>query len=134
MREKYNNTCKYLNHVEYMLILASTVTGCVLISTFASLVAVPVDITSSAVGKKICAITTGIKKYKSIITKKKRKHDKIVLLEKPKLYSIKFLISQALIDSYISHEEFVSVNNVLREYYEMKEAINNPETSVEHTI
>ena len=117
-----------------MLILASTVTGCVLISTFASLVAVPVDITSSAVGKKICAITTGIKKYKSIITKKKRKHDKIVLLEKPKLYSIKFLISQALIDSYISHEEFVSVNNVLREYYEMKEAINNPETSVEHTI
>ena len=23
--------------------------------------------------------------------------------------------------------EFVSVNNVLREYYEMKEAINNPE-------
>ena len=30
--------------------------------------------------------------------------------------------------------EFVSVNNVLREYYEMKESINNPETSVEHTI
>ena len=30
--------------------------------------------------------------------------------------------------------EFFSVNNVLREYYEMKEATNNPETSVEHTI
>ena len=26
----------------------------------------------------------------------------------------------ALIVSYISHDEFVSVNNVLREYYEMK--------------
>ena len=40
----------------------------------------------------------------------------------------------ALIDSYISHAEFVSVNNVLREYYEMKNKIKNPETCVEYTI
>ena len=40
----------------------------------------------------------------------------------------------ALIDSYINHDEFVSVNNVLREYYEMKKEIKNPETSVEFTI
>ena len=44
-----------------MLILVSTVTGCILISVFASLVFVPVDITSSAVGIKIGAITAGIK-------------------------------------------------------------------------
>ena len=73
-----------------------------------------------------------IKKYKSITKKKKKKHDKIVLLEKKKLNAIEVIISKALIDSYVSHDEFVSVNNVLREY-EMKEK-NNPETSVEYTV
>ena len=55
-------TCKNLNYVEHLLILAATVTGCVSIFAFVSLVAIPVGVTSSAVGIKICAITTGIKK------------------------------------------------------------------------
>ena len=92
------------------------------ISAFASLVCVPVGITSSALGIKICAITTGIKKYNSI-RKKKKKHDKTILLGKSKLNTIEIVISKALIDSYISHDEFVSVNNVLREYNEIKEEI-----------
>ena len=50
------------------------------------------------------------------------------------LDTIKVVISKALINSYISHDQFVSVNNMLREYYEMKEEIKNPETSVEYTI
>ena len=72
MSEKYKKTCKYLNYFEHLLILVSTVTGCVAISAFASLVGVLVGIRSSAVGIKICAITAGIKKYKSI--KKKRRN------------------------------------------------------------
>ena len=87
-----------------MLILVSTVTGCVSISAFASLVGVPVGITSSAVWIKICAIIAGIKKYISLIKKKKKKHDKIVLLGKYKLNTIKVLISKALTNSYISHD------------------------------
>ena len=63
-----------------------------------------------------------------------KKHDKIVLLGKNKLNTIEVLISTALIDSYISHDEFVSINNVLREYNEMKEEIKNPETSMEYII
>ena len=55
----------------------------------------------------------------------------MVLLGKTKLNTIEVLISKALIESYISHDEFVSVNNVLRDYNEMKEEIK---TSVEHTI
>ena len=98
-----------------MLILASTVPDCVSIFPFASLVCVPVGITSSAVGLKICAITAGIIRYKSFI-KKKKKYDKIVLLGKTKLNTFEILISKALIDSYISHDKFASVNNVLREY------------------
>ena len=121
MSEKYKKTCKYLNYLEHLLILVSTITGCVSISAFASLVFVPVDITSSIVGTKICATTPGIKKCKSIIKKKRKKHDKIVLLGKDKLNTIKVLISKSLIDSYNSHEEFFSVNNLLREYNEMKE-------------
>ena len=78
--------------------MASTVTGCVSISLFASLIGIPIGITSFAIGLKICAITAGIKRYKSII-KKKKTDDKIVSLPKAKWNSIEVLISKALIDS-----------------------------------
>ena len=65
---------------------------------------------------KMRAITAGIKKYKSIIKKKKKKHDKIVLLRKTKSSTIEVVINKALIDFYINHNVFVSVNNVLKEY------------------
>ena len=86
---------------------------------------IPVGTTSLAIGLKNCAIAAGVKKYKSIIKKKKKKHDKIVLLAKSKLNSIEVLISKALIDSNISHDEFVLINNVLKEYDEMKEEVKN---------
>ena len=47
--------------------------------------------------------------------------DKIVLLGKGKLDTAEVLISKALTDSYIHHDQFVSINNVFREYNEMKE-------------
>ena len=59
----------------------------------------------------------------------RKKHDKIVLLAVSKLNSIKALISKSLIDSVISHDEFVLVNNVLQEYNEIKEEIKNLNTS-----
>ena len=98
MSEKYKKTCKYLSYVEDLLILASIITGYVSISAFASLFTVLVGIAGSAVGIKICAITEGTKKYKSIIKKKKKKHDKIVLLAKDKLNSIEVLMSTDLIN------------------------------------
>ena len=73
-------------------------------------------------------MAAGIKKYKSIIKKKKKKHDKIVLLAKSKLNSIEVLISKALIDSNISYDVFVLINNVLKEYDDMKEEIKNLKT------
>ena len=125
MSKKHKKVCTTLNYIEHFLILASTITGCISISAFASLIGILIGITSSAIGLKICAITAGIKKYKSIIKKKKKKHDKIVLLAKSKLNSIEVLISKALIDSVISHDEFVLINNVLKEYNKMKEEIKN---------
>ena len=62
---------------------------------------------------KICAITARIKNYKSIIEKNKKKYDKIVLLAKSKLNGIEVLISKVLIDSNISDDEFILIDNVL---------------------
>ena len=53
---------------------------------------------------------------------------------KDKLNTIEVLISKALIDSYTSHDELISVNNVLRDHFEMKKEIKNLQTSVEYTI
>ena len=44
-----------------------SVSRCISIYAFASLVGIPIEITSFAVGLKICVITEGIKKYKSKI-------------------------------------------------------------------
>ena len=69
MSEKYNEICGTFNYFEQFIIFISAVSGCVSISAFASLVGIPLGITSSAVELKICAVTAGIKKYKSIIKK-----------------------------------------------------------------
>ena len=113
MSEKNKKVSTTLNCIEHFLILASAVTRYTSISAFASLCGIPIGFTSSAIGLEICAIAAGIKKYKSLIKKKKKKHDKIVLLAKSRLNTIEVLISKALIDSIISHDEFVLINNVL---------------------
>ena len=108
-----------LNYIQHFLVLVSVLTGCISIFTFASLLGIYIENTSSANRLNFFAITGGIKRFKSII-KKKKKHDKIVWLAKSKLNSIEVLISKALIDSNISHDEFVLMNNVLKEYHDMK--------------
>ena len=105
MSKKHKKVCGVLNYIEHSLIVTSSITGCVYIFAFASLVRIPIEITSSEIGLKICVITAGIKKYKSLIKKKKK--------------------SKALIDSDISHDEFDLINNVLKEFYDTKEEIKN---------
>ena len=128
MTKKHKKVCAILNYIENSLILASTITRCVSISAFASLIDISIVIRSSAVGLKICAIAGGIKKYKSIIKKKKNKHNEIVLLGKSKLNSIEVLISKAFISSVIIHDEFVLINNIIKGYNEMEDEIKNLKT------
>ena len=80
---------------------------------------------SSAIGLKICLITAGIEKYKSIIKKKKKKHNRVLLLGKSKLNNVGVLISKALISSNISHNEIALINRVPKEFDNMKEEIKN---------
>ena len=112
MCKKHKKVCRVLNYIDHSLIVISTITGCVSISAFASLVGIPVGITRPAIGLKIGEITAGIKKYNSINKKKKKKHDKIILLAKSKLNSIEVLISEALIDSYISNETELKIQEI----------------------
>ena len=55
------NIRKILNYIKHLLIAIFTITGCVSISAFTSLVGIPIGITSSAIGLKICVITARIK-------------------------------------------------------------------------
>ena len=109
--KNHKKVCRVLNDIDHSVIVTSTITGCISISAFASL--------------KICVLNAGIKKYKPIIKKKRKMHDEIVLLAKSKLNSIVVLVSKALIDSNISHDEFVLIDNVLKEFYDTKEEIKN---------
>ena len=87
MSRNHKNVCASLNYIENFLILASAITECISISVFTSFLSIPIGITSFAIGLKICAMTAGIKKYKSIIKKEKREHEKIVFLANSKLNS-----------------------------------------------
>ena len=72
MSRKHKKACTALNYIEHFLILASIITGCISISAFSSSIGIRIGITSSVIGLKICEIAAGIKKYKSIIKKRKR--------------------------------------------------------------
>ena len=72
MSKMHKKVCKVLNYIDHLLIVISTITGCVSISAFASLVGVTIGIASSAVGLKIYAKSVGIKKYNHLLKKRKR--------------------------------------------------------------
>ena len=105
------NLSKYVTAFDYIdkvLIALSATSGGVSIILFTSAVGAPVGI-ASAIFTLIFSLTTGIvKKLLSITRNKKKKHDKIIMLAKSKLNSIETLVSQALVDMEISHEEFVT--------------------------
>ena len=54
-----------------------------------------------------------------------KKHDKILMLAKSKLNSMDALISQALIDMDISHEEFITILKEKDRYKMMKDNLKN---------
>ena len=84
----------------------------------ASSTGIAVGIASSAATIKNCIIFVGIKKCKSLIKERKKKHDKLNNI-------IEVLISKSLIDSNISGDEVILIDNVLKEYDDIKKEIKN---------
>ena len=72
MSKNHKKVCTTLNYIELFLILDSTITRCISISAFASLVGIPIGITSSAIELKICTITAAIKNISQQLRKRKK--------------------------------------------------------------
>ena len=100
MSKRPKNICTVLSYIKQLLILASTVAGCISISSFASSAVILAVIASFTVRMKTRARTAIIKKFKSISKKKRNKHEKTLLPAKTKLNSIEILISKSSIDVY----------------------------------
>ena len=103
---------KYLVSFDYfdkIFITLSASFGTLSIASYASIVGIPAGITGASL-TLVFAIGTGISKSLLKVTKKrKKKHNKIIVLAKSKLSDIETLLSSALNDSKISHEEFSSI-------------------------
>ena len=112
MSKEHENVYRVLSYIEHLFILISTVTWYISIAGAASLVDISMGVTTYAIGLKLCVILVGIKKYKTIIMKKKKKHDEILSLAKTKLSIAEILNSKTLIHSDISHDEFFLINNL----------------------
>ena len=69
----------------------------------------------------IFSLTTGIvNELLNITINKKKKHDELLMLAESKFNSIETLISQALGDLDISHEEFIVILKEKDQYEKMK--------------
>ena len=120
MSKKLSKYIAAFDYIDKNLIVLSATRGGISIITFTSVIGIPAGI-ASATFTLIFSLTTGIMKTLLKITrKKKKKHNKTVMLAKSKLNSIETLMSQALIDLNISHEEFKTIVNEKEKYEAMK--------------
>ena len=123
--KKLSKYVAVFDYIDQALIVLSATSGGVSIISFTSIVEAPVGIASANL-TLIFFVTIGIvKKLLNITRSKKKKYDKILMLAKSKLNSIETLISQALIDLDISHEEFIRILNEKDKYEKMKENLRS---------
>ena len=123
--QKLNKYVTAFDYIDKVLIALSATSGGVSIISFTSIIGAPVGIVSASFTSIFSLTTAIVKKLLNITRKKKKKHDKILMLAKSKLNSIDTLISQALIDMDISHEEFITILKEKDRYKMMKDNLRN---------
>ena len=125
-KDKVKKLNKYIVSFDYLdkiFITLSASFGALSVASHATIVGIPVGIAGSSL-TLIFTISTGVNKSLLRITKKrKKKHNKIMALAKSKLNTIDMLLSSALNDSKISHEEFTNIIAEKNMYENMKENI-----------
>ena len=119
--KKLSKYVAVFDYIDKILIVLSAITGGVSICSFTSVVGALVGIVSASFTLIFSLITGIVKKILSTTRNKKKKPDKIFMLAKSKLNSIETLISQALTDMEISHEDFVTILKEKDIYENMKE-------------
>ena len=102
--------------------------GSLSIASHATVVGIPVGIAGASLTLIFTVITGIIKKLLSVTRKKKKKHNKILLLARNKLNIIETLLSSAISDFTISHEEFAKIIDEKSKYEGIKENIKNVKT------
>ena len=116
---------KYIVAFDYadkLFITLSALFGTLSIASYATVVGKPAGIAGASL-TLIFTITTGaVKTLLNITRRKKKKHNKIIALARSKLNIIENLISQALIDFEITHEEF---SKILYEKNNYEQIIDN---------
>ena len=109
--KKLSRYVTFFDYIDKILIILSATTAGISIVSFTTAIGAPVGIASASF-TLIFSLTTGIiKKLLNITINKKRKHDYLLMLAESKFNSIETLISQALGDLDISHEEFIMILN-----------------------
>ena len=120
------NLSKYIASFKYFskwLTFLSVVASSISIASFATLIGPPARIVGASCGLTFPVTSGVVKKFLKTARNKKRKHNKIAMLARSKLNSIENKISEALIDNKISHEDFMTILNEEKKYWEMKEGI-----------
>ena len=125
INKKLNKYLVSFDYLDKIFIALSASFGTLSIASYASVVGTPAGIAVSSL-TLIFTIGTDISKSLLKVTKKrKKKHNKIIALAKSKLSDIETLLSSALNDSKISHEEFTSIITEKNIYENIKENIKN---------
>ena len=114
-----------LDYIDKTIIVLSAASGGISIISFTSVIGVHAGLASASFTLVFSLATGIIKILLKVIRKKKKKHNKIVMVAKSKLNCIETQMSQALIDLDISHEEFKTIVNEEEKYEQMKENIRN---------
>ena len=119
---------KYIVAFDYadkLFITLSASFGTLSIVSHATVVRIPVGIAGASLTVMFNVATGVVKKILNITRKKKKKHNKIITLARNKLNIIETLISQALIDFDISHEEYSKIIYEKNNYEQMKDNIRS---------
>ena len=123
--KKLNKYLVSFDYLDKIFITLSASFGTLSIASYTSVAGIPAGITSASL-TLVFTIGTGISKSLLKLTKKrKKKHNKIIVLAKNKLNIIDALLSSALNDSEISHEEFTNIINEENIYEIIKENIKS---------
>ena len=123
--KKLNKYVMAFSYIDQILIVLGAASSGVSIILFTSIAGVPIGIASASLTLIFSVTTRIVKKLLNITRNKKKKHDKILMLAKSKLNSIETLISQALIDMEISHEEFITILKEKDKYEKMKDNLRS---------
>ena len=132
--KKLNKYLVTLDYLDSIFITLSASFGTLIVASQATVVGIPVGIAGASL-TLIFMISTGLNKSLLQITKKrKKKNNKIIALAKSNLSTIETLLSSALNDSKISHEEFSNIITEKNMYENIKENIRDAKEEKSTTL